>query len=218
MTLEEYKTKYNTDDAAPGWDAISNHVETFETAERHYASIVKYSFGGKDPIDGTSVYDCTEQEPHLHFVTYGMSELYYNEEAVGNDFSRWGFEFTFRLKPFADDKGEDPAWVINLMNNLARYVYDNGRWFEENHFMPTNSPIRLNTETDIVGLIFVLDPILGKIQTPHGEVAFLQMVGITQQEIDRLLKNPKTSEVEILANELRKSNPLLITDLNRKSI
>lgn len=91
-----------------------------------------------------------------------------------------------------------------------------GRWFEENHYIPVNGPIRLNTDTEIVGFAFALDPELGKINTPHGEVSFLQLVGITSSELERLKANSTTSEVEKLINELKKENPLLITDLNRK--
>ena len=102
------------------------------------------------------------------------------------------------------------------MNNLARYVYKSGNWFEENHFIPANGPIRLNTETKITGFVIALDPELGKINTPHGEVSFLQLVGITENEIEKLNANPTTTEVEKLILELKKDNPLLITDLNRK--
>ncbi|WP_282179860.1 suppressor of fused domain protein [Maribacter stanieri] len=58
------------------------------------------------------------------------------------------------------------------MNNLARYVFKSGKWFEENHILPANGPIRLNTDTKIAGFVFALDPELGTIETPHGEVAF----------------------------------------------
>ncbi|MOA19673.1 Suppressor of fused protein (SUFU) [compost metagenome] len=172
--------------------------------------------GGNDPIDGSSIYDSDNQEFHRHIISYGMSELYYDEEKVGETFSKWGFEFTFRIKPFEEDK-EDPLWAIEVMNNLARYVYESGRWFEENHFVPANGPIRLDTDTDIVGLVFSLDPELGKIQTPHGEVSFLQMVGITSKELERLSANPKTTEVAKLIEEMKVTNPLLVTDLNRRS-
>lgn len=143
-----------------------------------------------------------------------MSDLYYNEDAVDNEFSKWGFEFTIRLK---DEKGmEDPLWAYNMMQNLARYVSQSEKWFEEFHFIPANGPIKLESDTDIVGLAFVIDPELGEIETPNGKVSFLQMVGITSKELKRLQDNPTLSEVEKLLNELRKDNPLLITDLERK--
>jgi len=218
MKKKEYKELFDEDDAV-GWLAIDKKIEEIygKVEPRHYAPPLHYILGGQDPLDGTSIYDSEKQEFHRHFISYGMSELYYNEDAAGGEFSKWGFEFTFRLKPFQED-GADPIWVIQVMNNLARYVYESQRWFEEYHFVPANGPIRTETKipVDIVGLVFVLDPELGKIDTPHGEVSFLQMVGITSKELSRLQENPTTQEVEKLVNEMRKDNPLLITDLLRK--
>lgn len=218
MTREEYKATYSEDEAV-GWEAIERKLKEVYVREqpRHYVPPLYYALGGEDPIDGTDIYDSNKQTPHQHLISYGMSELYYNEEYVGEKFSKWGFEFTFRLKPFAEDEG-DPLWVIEVMNNLARYVYESERWFEEYHFVPAGGPLRTETKEpiDIVGLIFTLDPELGKIDTPHGEVSFLQMTGITSSELKRLQANPTTEEVKRLADELRQTNPLLITDLTRK--
>ncbi|MVT12372.1 suppressor of fused domain protein [Chitinophaga tropicalis] len=217
MTKEEYKKLFTSDDAV-GWLAIDKQLETIygKQEPRHYAPPLHFIVGGEDPIDGISIYDSNKQEFHRHMVSYGMSELYYNEEKVGDEFSKWGFEFTFRLKPFEGDEG-DPLWASQVMNNLARYVFNSKRWFEPYHFIPANGPIRLETATDITGVAFVPDPELGVINTPHGEVTFLQMVGLTSREVERLLANPKTTEVEKLIDEMRKTNPLLITDLDRLS-
>lgn len=218
MTKKEYKETFDEEEAV-GWLAIDKKVEEIYGTQnpRHYASVLRYVLGGNDPLDGTSIYDSEKQEFHRHFVSYGMSELYYNEDAVEGEFSRWGFEFTFRLKPFEEDE-EDPVWIIEVMNNLARYVFESGNWFDENHFVPANGPIRTNTksEIDIVGVAFALDPELGTISTPNGKVSFLQMVGITSAELERLKANSKKTEVKALLDELRKDNPLLITDLTRK--
>jgi hypothetical protein len=218
MTVEEYKLLYKDDDA-PGWNSIDKALLKIypDNQVRHYPPLcgVHFMAGGTDPIDGASVYDSENQQFHRHIISYGMSELYYNEDAPGKDFSKWGFEFTFRLAPFEEDK-TDPLWAVHLMNNLARYVFESGRWFEPFHFLPAKGPIRANTETEIHGLAFIEDPELGKIETPHGEVTFLQIVGITKNELDILLKNPSLSEVEKLLHEIKKYNPLLITDLNKK--
>jgi len=217
MDKETYKKKFTEEDAV-GWLSIDKSLEKIygKTEPKHYGPLcgIHFSVGGTDPIDGTSIYDSKNQEEHKHIISYGMSELYYNEDKTNEDFSKWGFEFTFRLKPFKEDKDE-PIWAIQVMNNLARYVFKSGNWFEENHYIPANGPIRLNTETKIVGFVFALDPELGTIETPHGDVTFLQLVGITENELTRLKANPRTSEVEKLINELRENNPLLITDLNR---
>lgn len=217
MDKETYIKTFTTEDSV-GWQSIDTALQKiYGKTERHYGPLcgLHYVAGGTDPIDGASIYDSNNQEFHRHIISYGMSELYYDEEAAGGAFSKWGFEFTFRLKPFEDDK-TDPTWAIQIMNNLARYVFNTRKWFEENHFVPANGPIRLNTDTEITGFVFTLDPELGKIQTPHGEVSFLQLVGITESEVQRLKENPSTIEVEKLINELKKDNPLLITDLNRK--
>lgn len=218
MNKEEYQKQFTTEDT-PGWQAIDHQLDKIygSTEPRHYPPLcgVHYLAGGTDPIDGASVYDNHHQEFHRHIVSYGMSELYYDEEKAGGEFSKWGFEFTFRLMPFKDDQN-DPIWAIQVMNNLARYVFSSGKWFEENHFVPANGPIRLETETEITGFVFTLDPELGKIQTPHGEVSFLQMVGITNAEVEQLKINPTTDAVKELVDRLKIDNPLLITDLNRK--
>lgn len=109
----------------------------------------------------------------------------------------------------------EPFWAISLMQNLAKYVHTSKKWFEAYHFMSANSPIRLDTDTKLVGVAFAPDPLLGGIDTPNGRVEFLQMVGITQRELDWLREDPTTQRVERLINMMCKDNPLLITDLNR---
>lgn len=214
MTIEEYKKQFSPDDAV-GWDCIDRQLLTVypEQEPKHYATMLKYILGGEDPLDGISVYESEKQQPHYHLVSYGFSELYYDEESCGNEFSKFGFELTFRLKKENDD---NLNWAINLMQNLAKYVFSSGKWFDEYHFIPANGPIRLEYDTDITALAFVTDPELGRIQTPHGEVQFLQMVGITTAEYESLLQNPKTNETEKLIRQLQQKNELLITDLDRK--
>lgn len=218
MDINNYKKEFTSEDAV-GWVAIDKALDKIYAKEegRHYGPLcgIHFMAGGNDPIDGVTIYDAEKPSPHKHIVSYGMSQLYYDEESAGAEFSKWGFEFTMRIAPFEEDE-TDPLWAVGLMNNLARYVYQSGRWFEENQFIPANGPIRLNTKTNITGLICILDPDLGKISTPNGEVSFIQLVGITIKELEFLQQNPNQQSVKQLADELRKDNPKLITDLNRK--
>jgi len=153
MTEDQYRAQYHEDDAV-GWDAINAALETLygDREPRHYASIVKYAIGGKDPLDGTSIYDCDEQTYHRHLISYGMSELYFDPESADVEYSGWGFEFTMRIAPCAEDQirngaEHEPVWVINLMNNLARYVFDSENWFEPYHFITANGPPSAPTPT-----------------------------------------------------------------------
>lgn len=215
MDIEEYKVLFHEDESV-GWWYIDQELEKIypEQEPRHYAPKVPFVAGGSDPLDGISIYNSTEQEDHLHLVSYGMSELYYDEEAVGQEFSKWGFEFTVRLVPVAEDE-EDPFWLLELLNNLARYVFESGNWFEPYHFVPTNGPIRLETDTEITGVVFVEDPQLGTLETAHGTVTFLQLVGITSKEVAIIEANPTVETIKAVVDELRQTNPLLITDLTR---
>lgn len=222
MSLEQYSQQFNEDDAV-GWDAISAALNTAHPnqQERHYAPAIYYRLGGDDPLDGISIYDiaASPQAPmHRHIVSFGMSELYYAPESAENAFSGWGFEFTFRPVPFAEDtqNEHEPHWAMALMNNLARYVFTSQQWFEAHHVIPANGPIRLNTNTDIIAIAFAPDPQLGSITTPNGTVDFLQMVGLTSQEYAWFLQEPTLERSANLLDLMRKDNPLLITDLTRR--
>ena len=78
------------------------------------------------------------------------------------------------------------------------------------------APIRLEYDTQITAVAFVLDPELGEIDTPHGKVQFLQAVGITARELEMLRASFSIEKVEELIRQLEIGNPLLITDLDRK--
>lgn len=219
MDLESYRRLYgNQDDAAPGWDAIDSQLRKIygEQEPKHWGTAIKHMLGGPDPLDGISAYQCTDGGvDHLHFVTYGYTSLYYDEESVGSEFSRFGFEMTFRLVSDLPPP-EDPIWVCNLLQNLARYVFRSEKWLEQYHWVPAGGPIRGGYETDLVGLAFVKDPTLDAIDTPHGRVEFIQAFGITQRELDRIKDKSQTAE-EVIERH-RRANPLLVTDLARKDV
>ena len=219
MDADAYKAAFS-EDSSPGWDAIDTRLgEVYGPGEPdfHFGTLIKFALGGPDPIDGVSIYRRTDPVAHLHYVSYGMSQLYYDPEAAGGDFSNWGFELTFRLKLDAADMPQSdadvPIWPISLMQNVARYVLKSCNWFEDGHFMPANGPIAAQTDTAMVGLLYRRDPVLGSTDTPHGPVEFLQMVGLTQAEIDGLFA--KTITVAALTQALEAQNPLLLTDLAR---
>lgn len=214
MTLEEYKQRYN-ENAAPGWDAIEESLRKIYGAQEpmHWGTLIKHMLGGPDPLDGISAYPCRDGGEHLHFVSYGFSELYYAEDAVGKDFSKWGFEMTFRLAG-AGPASQEHLWVCVMLQDLARYVFESGRWFEAYQWISTPGPICRDLETDLVGLAVVPDPALPAIDTPHGRVEFLQAYGLTQAELDPIIA--KTDTCRDLIERHRQTNPMLITDLARK--
>jgi hypothetical protein len=203
------------DETASGWDAIDAALARIygDVEPYHWGTIHKWALGGPDPLDGISAYRRDDPVPHWHYVSYGMTELY-DKHSDNPDESGWGFEFTFRL---ARDPAEDtpPVWAANFLQNLARYVFRSGNWFEAGHHMDTNGPIATDRpDSAIRAVSFVRDPELGEISTPHGRVEFLQVVGLAYDEYEAGRRWRTESLLEVLGPLL----PLYVTDLERASL
>ncbi|HTN74972.1 MAG TPA: suppressor of fused domain protein [Pirellulaceae bacterium] len=198
----------------PGWDAIDAALEPIYGAVEpfHYGTLLPAMLGGDDPLHGISVYHRTEPLPHFHYVTYGFSDLW-GEGELGGDFSKFGFELTFRLACGAE-KSEPPAWPLNFLQNIARYVFKTGNHFEAGHHVNCNGPIALERPTEIAFIAFTNDPELPTIQTPYGRVEFLQIVGLCADEYETI-KHWRTDKLLAI---LGRTYPLLVTDLDRHSI
>ena len=82
----------------PGWQAIAAKLASVygEQEPKHWGTVMRYSEGGPDPLDGISAYRA-ENPPHWHYVTFGFSELY-EKTSKNKQESGWGFEFSFRLQ------------------------------------------------------------------------------------------------------------------------
>lgn len=203
-----------SNESAIGWVAIDNAlVRLYGSLEpKHYGTIVKYMMGGADPLDGISAYPVDEPVPHWHFVTYGLTELY-DKASPRADVSGFGFELTLRL---TREQGEmdPPAFALNLLQNLARNVFNSGQAFSHGHTMDLNGPIALGRTTKIAAVCFVTDPDLPVVETPHGRVEFIQIVGITRDELMAAKAWQKSSFIGVLSRVC----PKLITDLGRASI
>jgi hypothetical protein len=209
------------DAAAPGWDVISAHLAQLYPGQepKHFGTLISHMLGGSDPLDGISVWRRTDPVPHWHFVTYGFSELY-AKESDDPEVSGYGFELTFRLalepgEVAADANAEPPAWALNFLQNLARYVFQSGNVFRDGHWMTANGPIALGQATQICSMGFVTDPELAEpLATPNGSVEFLQVVGLTVEE-ERAAKQWRTRNLlEVLLPHM----PLWVTDLGRDSL
>jgi hypothetical protein len=199
---------------APGWDAIDAALASrYGSVEPlHYGTIIKYRLGGPDPLDGISIYLNEGDEPHFHFVSYGLTELYEKEWESAEE-SGYGFELTFRLAREATER-EPPNWALHMLQNVARYVCTTGNTFERGHYIDINGPIALQRQTEIRAIAFAEDPELPAQSTPNGRMRFLQIVGITLDEL-AAIRRWKTDGVLTL---LRRQTPRLVTNLARPSI
>jgi suppressor of fused-like protein len=177
----------------------------------HASTVVPYALGGPDPIHGISAYKNAEPASHWHFVTYGFSELW-AKESSDPGVSGFGFELTFRPTCKAGAR-KPPNWAINFLQNLGRYVFETGNRFGVGHTVPLNGPIEEGSSTLIHAVSFAADPQLPPIETPNGRVQFLQVVGLTMDELEAIY----SWNAEAFLGLRRRDDPLLLTDLTRAS-
>jgi hypothetical protein len=214
MTLDEYKAKIAEDESwTPGWLAIDSVFETLypNQTPAHFGAPMpsRALFGGDVFLDGISIYD--SPNGYKHIVTYGMTELYANEEYFGQEWSGWGYEMSFKLK--AEDIAQC-QWALDMLNNLARYTYQKERFFEPFQYLAGNgTSIQIGVESEITGLLLIEDTQAKGLDTPHGRVDFIQLVGITTHEVNAILENKITPQE--LAEQLQRNNPHMVTDMKR---
>ena len=197
---------------APGWRAIDEALQPIYGGiePMHWGTLLSWQLGGPDPIHGISAYRNNRSRNHLHFITYGFSELW-EKESDDPQTSGFGFELTFRL---ACRPGEDaPLWAVGFLQNLGRYVFESGRRFGTGHTMPLNGPIASGHDTKIHAIAFAEDPELPPIDTPNGHVSFLQVVGLTEDELWSI----EAWNAARFLDLVHEQNDLLITDLARDS-
>lgn len=200
--------------SAPGWYAIDSALKPIYEGQtpKHYGTLISFELGGPDPLRGISAYQRSDPIPHWHFITYGFSELY-EKKSENKAVSGWGFELTLRLKA-GPDSDEPPAWVLNFLQNLARYVFQSGRVFQCGDYMNANGPIAVDVETRIRSVAFAEDPELPAIETPNGRIQFIQVVGITDDEELAIKQWATLKALGVFQQHL----PLLVTDLGRDSL
>jgi suppressor of fused len=202
----------NADDDS-GWRAINTALRPIygDREPYHVGTIIPHYLGGPDPIHGISAYKNAKPVPHWHFVTYGFSELW-AKESTDRDVSGFGFELTFR--PTCTAKEEKPAnWALNFLQNLGRYVFETGNGFGVGHTLPLNGPIKQGSSTLIQAASFCHDPQLPPITTPNGSVEFLQVVGLTMDELEAISSWNAAAFLELRGCD----DAFLLTDLARES-
>jgi hypothetical protein len=183
-----------------GYDVRPTHWGTHRPMEQ----------GGEDPLDGVSAFAA---ENHWHYVTYGLTQL---TEQTGSfpaqpGMSGFGFELTFRLRR---ESQAPPVWPVEMLQRLARYVFRSSNPLRPGDHMALNGPLAGSDRSALQAVLFTLDPQLAPITTRHGEVRFVQVVGITLDELDAVKDWRCEGFLELVA----RVDPLLTTDLHRHSL
>lgn len=93
--------------------------------------------------------------------------------------SGFGFELTFRLHR---DSQSPPAWPAELLQALARYVFSSGNMLCVGDHISWHAPLD-KQESRIQHMLLAPDPQLPSAQSALGRVQFLQVVGVTAEEV-----------------------------------
>ncbi|MCU4184886.1 suppressor of fused domain protein [Acidiferrimicrobium sp. IK] len=204
-----------------GTAALDEHVDRVDggPAAHRWTPRPAHTRRGDPPLEEVTAHRVGDPD-HWHLVTYGLSELHRPDpadvvaQAPPGDpdaaLSGWGFELTLRLA----GSDEEPLWAVDLLTNLAAYVWAGGHPFAAGHHLDLRGPIRLDSESALTAAVVVTDPTLGVMDGPLGTVELLQVVGLTADELELCRSWSTDAVVDLLARD----NPLLVTDIARRSV
>lgn len=202
------------DDLITGWQCISNECDRVYPGQedpKHYAPIIKWEFGGNQPLDGISVYDGGD---YWHFVTYGFSELY-EKETDDKKISGYGMEFTFKLKKdnYADEEAEIKC-ICGILQYFAKTTFNYGEVFGPYEYLYSGQTEGIDTkkQSNITAFITIPDTQFKKLNTPNGTVEFVELIGVTNDEILAVINK------QIDVKGLYKMLGTDVTDYNRESV
>lgn len=215
MTKEEFLKRIEEDEEwCPGWEAIEKEFSRLYPEQNpiHYGTnfVSRVRFGGDEYLDGYSIY--SSEKGYKHIVTFGMTELYADEKSFGNEWNKWGYEMTIKLK---EDNAEDCLWAINMLSNLARYTYTTKKFFEPYQYVQgSGTSLHIGIDSDITALLLVSDTEANTQTSVYGKTEVIQLVGITEAELEAIKES--SDNTKILIEKMKEDNPDLITDMLRK--
>lgn len=193
---------------ASGWDAIDAACQRLygDQPPHHVGYAPGRAFGSV--LQGCSAY---RADDHWHYVTYGLSNLFDDDERENDGFSGWGYELTWRVgDPRAE--ADAPGWPFTVLQWLAKWASDGGVLLAEGRRLTIGGPVTGYPHTDgpdspLTSILLATDPELGEIDTPNGRVRFLQFVAVDA----RALAGAQEEGSAAVIDRLRQEDPLMVT-------
>lgn len=131
--------------------------------------------------------------------------------------SGMGFELTFRLLKTPNDGDKPPSWPANLLQDLARYVFQTGNRLCSGDNVPWGKSLNktMPPTTKIKHMLICDDPQVPRTETPFGWVDFLQIVGVCEEELEKASRSNGKSVLNLLKTDISTGGEWLITDMQR---
>lgn len=192
----------------PGWDVLDGALAALPAQAGPFRFDVRQGEGAP-PLESVAA---LPRDGHWHYVSYGLTELY-AKSSPDVAASGYGFELTVRT-PRGPGEAEPPAWPAALLRAVASYVVATGELLEPGHHVDAGGPLTVAPETCLCAALVVDDPELAPVEGPFGAVRFLQLVGLSADELDLLIDWSPAGLQALLAQ----GNPRLVTDPARSSL
>jgi suppressor of fused-like protein len=212
---------------APGLSSIITATHRLYPNQKNplqVTAVVKYWLGGPDPLDYINMFSNSgtqDSEQHWHYVSCGLSDLHgdarVHPPAPSPEHpSGYGFELTFRLKR-EPGQNQPPTWPAALLNSISKYVFES-----ENKLVPGD---HINWGKPLDGAASILkhllvaeDPQLDVLSTSLGKVYFLQLIGITDEELKSVQRWNGPGISKLLGASVETGGSLLITNPYRPGL
>ncbi len=211
----QFKNALKEDDTfSLSWECIVKQFNKLYSTSNHYPCMLHASIGGNDYLQGTTIYKNDQQE---HLVTFGMTNLYPDESDIGDKFSGFGYEMTAKWK---NNNCDSDKIIYNFIaHHFARYTYTQNAKLFDGHTVICDVQAKLDQlgikeKSNIKAFVVVNDTEVKTINTLCGEIQFLQLIGITEEELN--LVREDFFYGYLIATEIKKDNPLLLNVLYRE--
>lgn len=194
---------------APGWAAIDRHASARlrGPTPHQFTSNTAYDLESHNPLPCVTVWEGSGPA-RWHYVGYGLSELF-EKSSPRPEISGFGFELTMNIP--RGDEDVPPAWPINLIQGIGRYVLEQRAPMDSGHCIDLGGPLEPGGETRLTGVVCVPDPALGKIETPNGSLLFLSLFGLAPGEVESM----QSWELERKVGLVKAVSPLCVTEPER---
>ena len=152
---------------AVGWNAIDKHLKFILP----YRTFEYFHQPQKDNLLH-NIAVCQTKADHLYCVSYGLSQLYYDEASYGNLISKYGFELTLNI----DQCHVALSHYFQCMQSIAKQIIEYDLYpHNQNQFFDLNENIIILLQGRFHTFCLMPDTQLKKMGSPHGQHQFIEI-------------------------------------------